>query len=431
MAIDGNTELIAHLGFPTHAFKAPMIYNPYFASIGANAVVVPMGCRPESFPEVLRGVFRLENIRGALITMPHKVSVVGLLDEVTATARVAGACNAVKRLPGGRLVGDMFDGEGFVRGLGRKGFDVAGTSALIVGSGGVGSAIAGSLAASGVARLALYDVDAAAATALASRLLAEYPKLAVSTGSNDPAGFDLAVNATPLGMNAADPLPLDVRRLDPRTFVGEVVMKSEMTSFLAAARERGCRIQVGTDMLFEQIPAYLEFFGFPATTADNLRFAGAAAVLTRQRDARRPDVQYAADDSFGVNRIRNCIACIHIVRPPSTGNSTPVMNEASSLPKYAAAAAISVGSARRPRGMADTSFLRFSGVSGIPLNDSNRPVGVRTGQIALTRMFSGPSSAAIARESEFTAPFDAAYQLSPARGRIPATDPMLRMTPPL
>ena len=97
------------------------------------------------------------------------------------------------------------------------------------------------------------------------------PAIQVSTGSNDPAGFDLVVNATPLGMNPGDPLPVDMARLEARTFVGEVVMKTEMTAFLTAAQARGCRVQVGSDMLFEQIPAYLEFFGFPTTTAGTLR----------------------------------------------------------------------------------------------------------------------------------------------------------------
>ncbi len=269
--INGDTELIAHLGFPTHAFKAPLIYNPYFESVGVNAVVVPMGCKPDAFAEVLRNLFRLENIRGALITMPHKVSTVGLLDEVTRTARVAGACNAVKRLPDGRLVGDMFDGEGFVRGVRRKGLVLAGARALVVGCGGVGSAIAASLAAADVAELALFDVQDASALALAQRLRTEYPQLKVTTGSKDPAGFDLVVNGTPLGMNPGDPLPVDVERLSPQTFVGEVVMRTEMTAFLAAAQARGCRVQIGSDMLFEMIPAYLEFFGYPTATADQLR----------------------------------------------------------------------------------------------------------------------------------------------------------------
>lgn len=96
--INGNTEIIAHIGYPTHTFKSPMIYNPYFEEAGINAVVVPMGCKSEHFPSFLKAVFSLENTRGALITMPHKVSVVGLLDEVTPTVRVAGACNAVKQL---------------------------------------------------------------------------------------------------------------------------------------------------------------------------------------------------------------------------------------------------------------------------------------------------------------------------------------------
>jgi shikimate dehydrogenase len=271
MKIDGNTELIVHLGWPTHSFKAPLIYNPYFESIGVNAVVVPMGARPESFPPLLRSLFTLENVRGALITMPHKVSVVELLDEVTPTVTVAGACNAVRRNADGKLLGDMFDGEGFVRGLRRKGFQVRGARALMVGCGGVGSAIAASLAAAGVSALTLFDVREASMQALAQRLRIHYPAIDVATGSADPAGMDLAVNATPLGMNPGDPLPMPVHRLEPRTFVGEVVMKTEMTAFLAAAHARGCPVQVGTDMLFEMIPAYLEFFGYPTTDAQTLR----------------------------------------------------------------------------------------------------------------------------------------------------------------
>ena len=81
----------------------------------------------------------------------------------------------------------------------------------------------------------------------------------------------MVVNATPLGMNEGDPLPMDMSRLDPSSFVGEVVMKQAITPFLRAAQDRGCETQVGTDMLFEQIPAYLEFFGFPSTTPDELR----------------------------------------------------------------------------------------------------------------------------------------------------------------
>lgn len=269
--INGNTEIIAHIGYPTHSFKSPMIYNPYFEQAGINAVVVPMGCQAPDYPAFLKSVFTLTNIRGALITMPHKVTTVALLDEVTATVKVAGACNAVKRTSDGRLVGDMFDGAGFVRGVQRKGLNLQGARVLVVGSGGVGCAIAASLAGAGIAAISLFDVNTASAEALGQRLKQNYPGIDVNTGSNDPAGFDLVVNATPMGMSEGDPLPMDVSRLSPETFVGEVVMRSEITAFLAAAQARGCRVQVGADMLFEQIPAYLEYFGFPTTTAENLR----------------------------------------------------------------------------------------------------------------------------------------------------------------
>lgn len=269
--IRGTTGLIAHLGYPTHSFRAPMIYNPYFERENIDAVVVPMGCHAEDYPVFLRQVFRLSNIRGALVTMPHKVSTVALLDEASPAVRIAGACNAVRVDPDGRLRGDMFDGEGFVRGLRRKGVEVSSRRALVVGAGGVGSAIAASLAAAGIGTLALFDLRAESANALADRLQAHYPDLAVICGQRDPAGFDIVVNATPMGMNEGDELPLDVARLDPSTFVGEVVMKTEMTAFLRAAQARGCAVQVGSDMLFEQIPAYLEYFGLPTTTPDVLR----------------------------------------------------------------------------------------------------------------------------------------------------------------
>ncbi len=275
--ITGRCKVIAHIGYPTESFKAPMIYNPWFETNGIDAVVAPFGVTAEDFASLFPALFRITTMHGALITMPHKVTVTGMVDDLTTTARIAGSCNAVLKRSDGTLLGDLFDGAGFVRGAQRKGCVIEGARALVVGAGGVGSAIAASLAAAGLAGIGLFDVNAATAEALAGRLRTHYPSLQIQTGSRDPAGWDIVVNATPLGMQAGDPMPVDADRIVPGTFVGEVVMKEEFTPLLRAAQAKGCRVQVGTDMLFEMIPAYLEFFGFGTVTPEQLR---AVARLT-------------------------------------------------------------------------------------------------------------------------------------------------------
>jgi len=269
--IDGKTKIIAHIGYPTASFKSSMIYNPFFEARKINAAVVPMGCKAEDYAAFLKLVFRLGNVHGALITMPHKKATLGLVDEASQSARIAGACNAVKIDQRGRMIGDLFDGEGFVRGVQRKGRRITGASLFVVGCGGVGSAIAASMAKAGISRLGLYDVSAPSRSELAKRLRLHYPNLEVVADTAEPAGYDIVVNATPLGMNKNDPLPTKMDGISSSTFVGDVVMAEKLTPFLATARAKGCEIQVGTDMLFEQIPAYLEFFGFGTATSDELR----------------------------------------------------------------------------------------------------------------------------------------------------------------
>ena len=269
--ISGRTQIIAHLGYPTESFTAPMIYNPWFDTHGIDAVVVPMGIKAEDYAAFLRPLFRLSNMRGALVTMPHKVTTVGLLDNASVAVEIAGSCNAIRRHPDGSLYGEMFDGIGFTRAARAKGFDFAGADCLVVGAGGAGSAIAAAIAAEGPGSIALYDLRAAAGEALAARLARRYPDLQVKLAGNDPTGYSLVVNATPLGMRPDDPLPFDPDRPSQGALVGDVVLGAGVTPLLQEAARRGCQTLVGTDMLFEQIPAYLDFFGFGHATTDELR----------------------------------------------------------------------------------------------------------------------------------------------------------------
>jgi shikimate dehydrogenase len=194
-----------------------------------------------------------------------------MLDRVSTAVEIAGSCNAILRCPDGSLYGEMFDGIGFTRAAKAQGFTFAGAACLIVGAGGVGSAIAAAIAPERPGSMALYDIRDGAVEALAARLRRHYPGLDIRLGDNDPAGYRLVVNATPLGMAKGDPLPFDPDRLSPDALVGDVVLGAGVTPLLQAAARRGCRTLVGTDMLFEQIPAYLDFFGYGHATAEELR----------------------------------------------------------------------------------------------------------------------------------------------------------------
>ena len=271
MRIDGHTRLIAHLGFPTASFKAPLIYNPWFSRHGVNAVVVPMGVKAVDYSAFLSALRTSSNFHGALVTMPHKLSTCSLVDQLSTRAQVAGACNAILKLPDGQLLGDQFDGTGFVASIRRKGLDVSGKTALLVGCGGVGSAIAASLAQAGLGLLRLYDPLPGPALSLQQRLKTYFPVLETELRDTDPTGMDVVINASPLGMQADDALPIDITRLSSQSFVGDVVLTKEITPLLQAALDKGCRIQTGSDMLIEMIPEYLSFFGFGSASANELR----------------------------------------------------------------------------------------------------------------------------------------------------------------
>ena len=86
--ISGKTTVIAHIGYPTEAFKAPLIYNPWFEKRGIDAVLVPMGVKVEDYPAVVMSLFKLTNIRGALVTMPHKVTTGRLVNEISTAVEV-------------------------------------------------------------------------------------------------------------------------------------------------------------------------------------------------------------------------------------------------------------------------------------------------------------------------------------------------------
>lgn len=276
--ISGTTRLFPVIGWPVEQVKAPTLFNAYFAAQGIDARVVPMKIAPADYAAAIRMLFKVGNVGGVLVSIPHKPMTVDAVDVVAERARLAGACNAIYQRADGAIVGDLIDGEGFIRAFdrtcGAAPFSFAGKRALVVGSGGVGCAVAASLAQRGIGSIAIVDTRPAQAEALRARLQAAFPHTGVVLGTARAAGYDVVVNSTPLGMHADDPMPIDLDGVAPSCIVADCGMKIEMTRLLVAAQQRGCTIQRGREMMIEQSPLYLELFGLPGATSDDFRALG-------------------------------------------------------------------------------------------------------------------------------------------------------------
>ncbi len=260
--IDGGTRLYAIIGDPISSVRSPAVYNALFARRGINAVFVPLHVAAGDLAAAWAGLKATRNFDGLVVTMPHKNAMCELVDELLPDARLVGAVNTVRRRSDGRWEGDMFDGIGCVDGLRRQGHEVAGRSVFLAGVGGAGAAIAMALVQAGVARLVIADLDAARRDGVIARIRAALPQAAVEVGSADSAPYDIAINATPLGMRAGDPLPFDPAKLPPTTLIVDVINKPEITALLALAQKTGHPIHPGRHLHHGQAIAAAKFFGF-------------------------------------------------------------------------------------------------------------------------------------------------------------------------
>ncbi|CAD5372297.1 Shikimate 5-dehydrogenase I alpha [Rubrivivax sp. A210] len=268
--ITGTTRVFYILGDPVAQVRAPEVYNHLFQQHGIDAVVVPLKLPAAALPGFLEHGMKAENIVGFWATIPHKAALAELLQPGDPVARIAGAVNAVRRLADGRLEAKLFDGIGFVKGLDHFGIAVTGRRVLVVGAGGGGHAVAAAMAQRGPALLAVYNRTRERADSLVQRLQPLVSAAAVTATSADPAGYDLIVNCTSQGLKAGDPLPIDPARVDAGAAVVDIIMSREPTPLLRACRERGLRAEAGFEMLVQQVPEYLRFFGLE-TLAETLQ----------------------------------------------------------------------------------------------------------------------------------------------------------------
>ncbi|MBW9064706.1 shikimate dehydrogenase [Rhizobium herbae] len=257
--ISGKTRFVPLLAHPVHHVRTPALFNAECTRQELDMVMVPLDVRPDMLEHTVAGFRAMENVAGMVVTIPHKGSVAALCDRKVGAADLVGACNIIRRERDGSLTGGMFDGEGFVAGLRHQGFEPKGLRALLVGAGGAASGVAHALLQAGVAGLTIANRSRDKAEHLAGELARVFPDARISAGVSDPAGYDLVVNGTALGMHEGDALPVDVERLERGTIVAEVVMQPDMTPLLVAAEARGCRVHKGTNMIEQQVRLLVDF----------------------------------------------------------------------------------------------------------------------------------------------------------------------------
>jgi shikimate dehydrogenase len=250
IGLSGETQVVFIIGDPIAQVKSPSLLSARFAARGVNTLVVPGHVAPADVAGFMTGLDVLQNAPGLVITVPHKQAVLPYCARVTERARYAGSVNVMRRI-GQDWIGDNTDGMGYVNGIKAAGGTTQGQRVLLIGAGGAGCAIGYEFLAQGAAHLAVHDVDAARRDGFIARLSEAFPGQ-VSVGSDDPSGFDIVANATPLGMRQSDPMPVQIDKLTDAQFAACPITKPEISPFIAAAQAKGCKTMPGIGMFRAQ-----------------------------------------------------------------------------------------------------------------------------------------------------------------------------------
>jgi shikimate dehydrogenase len=256
--LNGRTRLYPLLGDPIIYARSPDWLSRHMAQRGMNMISLPMEVPDGKLQVVMDGLAATGNVDGLSLTMPHKITGYAHCATVSETSRLLGVVSAIRRNKDGSWHGHTTDGDAFVKAQLDNGATIEGARVLVLGAGGAGSAIVISMLDAGAAEVVVHDLDAVRARRIVELL---QPKAGgrLKLGSNDPTGFDVVSNATPMGMAEGDPLPLDPAKLERMMFVGDVVAGHGETPLIKAARAAGCRTADGDAMVVAVLDVMCDF----------------------------------------------------------------------------------------------------------------------------------------------------------------------------
>jgi shikimate dehydrogenase len=263
----GKTAIYAILAHPVAHVRAPEFLNPIFEAEGRDGFIVPFHVLPEDLEGLVPRLTGIKNLKGFIVTIPHKPAMYRMCRTLGPAARLTGTANTVRIEPDGSLSGDMFDGLGLVEGARANGIEPGGKAALMLGSGGAGRAIAFALADAGVSRLTIANRTAAKARSLAAEVAEAFPNVPVAAGPADATGHDVIIQTTSLGLKAEDALPMDAATLRPEMQLFDIIAVRD-TELMQLARQVGLRTVVGgVPMIEHQARAQIAFLDPPRLPA--------------------------------------------------------------------------------------------------------------------------------------------------------------------
>lgn len=264
----GHARVVAIVGQPIGQVRSPAVLNVELVRRRIDAVMIPVELPPQALAMFMTLLRSWSNAEGAVVTVPYKSPVSGLVDTLTDRARLLGAANMVRRAADGSLHGDMVDGLGFMTALGRHAIDIRSARVAIFGGGAVGRAMLLALAEAGAAAVMIHEPDPARASEFLNfAAVAGLAHLTTMDAATRYGEASLVVNASPCGMRPNDPLPFDPRRLRKGAHVADVVTEPAETPVITLARSLGHTIQTGREMAEAQMEIQLRYFGLGVSAA--------------------------------------------------------------------------------------------------------------------------------------------------------------------
>lgn len=233
----GDQRIIGMVGENVGAAKSPEIFNAWFARHRPDLAMVRCEVTPDAFDGFIDDFRSDPSMIGLVLTMPHKATVVPMIDRHDASVERFGVANAVRKSEADMLEGAMFDGDAFHAVVEEAGFAIAGSCVAIVGCGAAGLACGWTALSAGAARVTCDDVDPNRSEALVDRLRGAFPSAEI--GSHDARASDLIVNASPVGTNRDDPSPVASGRLAGARLVLDLAAGADTSRLIRDAEAAG------------------------------------------------------------------------------------------------------------------------------------------------------------------------------------------------